>query len=171
MRRDSFLFVVVGVAWGAGIGCSHETPATRPARPSAPPQTTVSAGPPKAVPVQAAVADDSAKRKEGEDAIFFDFDSALVRNDARPVLQKVADRLQERRANLRIEGNCDEVGTIEYNLALGEQRARAAKEYLTHLGVPSDRIATISYGAQRPRDPGHDDSAHAQNRRDDLVVR
>ena len=87
------------------------------------------------------------------------------------MLQKVADRLRQRPASLRIEGNCDEVGTVEYNLALGEQRARAAKEYLMHLGVPSQKIATISYGSQRPKDPGHDDASHAQNRRDDLLIR
>jgi peptidoglycan-associated lipoprotein len=171
MRRDSFLVVMFGVALSAGLGCSHETPAAQPARPAAPPRIAVSAGPPRAVPAPVPVADDGAKRKEGADAIFFDFDSALVRNDAQPVLQKVADRLEQRRASLRIEGNCDEVGTVEYNIALGEQRARSAKEYLTRLGVAADRIATISYGAQRPKDPGHDDSAHAQNRRDDLVIR
>ena len=79
--------------------------------------------------------------------------------------------MQSRPASLRIEGNCDEVGTVEYNLALGEQRARAAKEYLVHLGVSPEKIATISYGAQRPKDTGHDDTSHARNRRDDLVIR
>jgi peptidoglycan-associated lipoprotein len=128
----------------------------------------VTAGPPKAAPPP--VADDGPKRKESPDAIFFDFDSALVRDDARTVLQKIADQLRQHQAGLRIEGNCDEVGTVEYNLALGEQRARAAKEYLVHLGVPSQAIATISYGAQRPKDPGHDETSHAQNRRDDLLV-
>jgi peptidoglycan-associated lipoprotein len=59
---------------------------------------------------------------------------------------------------------------VEYNLALGEQRARAAKEYLQHLGVSPDKIATVTYGAQRPKYPGHDDSAHAKNRRDDFLV-
>ena len=87
------------------------------------------------------------------------------------MLQKVADTLHRQPAGLRIEGNCDEVGTVEYNIALGEQRARAAKEYLVHLGVPPEKIATISYGSQRPKDPGHDETSHAQNRRDDLVIR
>lgn len=170
MRRGSLLIVMFG-ALAAGGGCSHEQQADKSAaRPAAPPRTVVTAGPPKPAPPPP-IADDGPKQKEGDDAIFFDFDSALVRDDARPVLQKVADRLRQRTANLRIEGNCDEVGTVEYNLALGEQRARAARDYLVHLGVPSGKIATISYGAQRPKDPGHDDTSHAQNRRDDLVIR
>ena len=113
----------------------------------------MTAGPPKPAP-PAPVAVDSPKQKEGDDAIFFDFDSALVRDDARPVLQKVADRLHQRAASLRIEGNCDEVGTVEYNLALGEQRARAAKEYLVHLGVPSNRIATDQLRRAAPEGSG-----------------
>jgi peptidoglycan-associated lipoprotein len=162
----------VGVGMlGAGGGCSHEQPTGKSAsRPVAPPRTVVTAGPPRPSAAPPVVAE-APKRKEGDDAIFFDFDSALVRDDARPVLQKVADRMHHRPARLRIEGNCDEVGTVEYNLALGEQRARAAKEYLVHLGVPSEKIATMSYGSQRPKDPGHDDASHAQNRRDDLLVR
>jgi peptidoglycan-associated lipoprotein len=170
MRRGSLLIVMIGALAGGG-GCSHEQQADKSAaRPAAPPRTVVTAGPAKPA-LPASVAVDGPKQKEGDDAIFFDFDSALVRDDARPVLQKVAERLHQRAASLRIEGNCDEVGTVEYNLALGEQRARAAKEYLVHLGVPSNRIATISYGAQRPKDPGHDDTSHAQNRRDDIVIR
>jgi peptidoglycan-associated lipoprotein len=126
------------------------------------------AGPAKEVPPPAEV--DTPKSKEDQ-AIFFDFDSALVRDDARPVLQKVADDVRHRPSSLRIEGNCDEVGTVEYNIALGEHRAKAAKEYLVHLGVPAAKISTISYGSQRPKDPGHDETAHAQNRRADFLVR
>ena len=104
-------------------------------------------------------------------AVFFDFDSALLREDARPVLQKVAGVAQaHHQATVRIEGNCDEVGTVEYNLALGEHRAIQAKDYLTKLGVPPTRIKTVSYGSQRPKASGHDEQAHAQNRRDDLIV-
>ena len=76
----------------------------------------------------------------------------------------------ERRA-CEIDGNCDELGTIEYNLALGEERAKAAKTYLDHLGVPNAKVRTVSYGSERPKYPGHDDDAHAKNRRDDLIVR
>ena len=71
----------------------------------------------------------------------------------------------------RDRGNCDQLGTTEYTLALGEERRGRRKTYLMHLGVPPNRIATISYGLQRPKYPGHDDDARARNRRDDLIVR
>jgi peptidoglycan-associated lipoprotein len=147
--------------------CSHEQqmkqkPAVVSAAPPAP-----APPPPKAEPPVAQ--EDTAKNKE-DDAIYFDFDSALLRDEAHPILQRVAESVR-RNGSVRIEGNCDEVGTVEYNLALGEHRARAAKEYLVHLGVAPTKIATVTYGAQRPRDPGHDDAAHAKNRRDDFVLR
>ena len=168
MLRISFLAALIAPLV-ASFGCSHEQQISQsPAPKPAPVRVVASAGPAKLVPPPAVV--ETPKRKEG-DAIFFDFDSALVRDDARPVLRKVADTLHQQPANLQIEGNCDEVGTVEYNLALGEQRARAAKEYLVHLGVPSEKISTISYGSQRPKDAGHDDTSHAQNRRDDFVIR
>lgn len=168
MLRIPFLVAMIAPLV-ASVGCSHEQKISQSSAPKpAPVRVIASAGPVKPVPPPPVV--DAPKRKE-DDAIFFDFDSALVRDDARPVLQKVADALRQQPAGLQIEGNCDEVGTVEYNLALGEQRARAAKEYLVHLGVPSQKISTISYGSQRPKDAGHDDTSHAQNRRDDLVIR
>jgi peptidoglycan-associated lipoprotein len=155
-----------------GLGCSHEQKAP-PARPTAPP--VAARAPARSLareePAQAqAVNDDSSQDKEP--AIYFDFDSSLLPGDSHQVLQKVASEVRaEATGKIRIEGNCDELGTTEYNLALGEARARAAKTYLVHLGVPDGRVATVSYGAERPKYPGHDDQAHAKNRRDDLVVR
>lgn len=160
--------VLVVLALGAAGGCAHKEEVKQPpkvvARPPAPP--------PRAAPPAPAVATtDGFKNKEESPAIYFDFDSALLRDDSRPVLQRVAETLRRHPSAVRIEGNCDEVGTVEYNLALGDERARAAKEYLVHLGVPSSEIATTTYGSQRPKDPGHDETAHARNRRDDLLVR
>jgi peptidoglycan-associated lipoprotein len=169
MLRDS-LSLVIAAAFGAGLGCSHEQPQPKRPTPSPAPPPIAAVGPAKVIPQPPSSAREAPEVKD-DDAIFFDFDSALVRDDARPVLQKVADRLHRRPASLRIEGNCDEVGTVEYNIALGDQRAKAAKEYLVHLGAPAAKISTLSYGSQRPKDPGHDESAHAQNRRDDLVIR
>ncbi|HZL18158.1 MAG TPA: OmpA family protein [Polyangia bacterium] len=151
-----------------GLGCSHEQKAP-PVRPTAAPVAARMPAPPRDEPAQA-VNDDSSK--DNGPAIFFDFDSSLLRGDSHQILQKVATEVRaERTGEVRIEGNCDELGTTEYNLALGEARARAAKTYLMHLGVPDGRVATVSYGAERPKYPGHDDQAHAKNRRDDLVVR
>jgi peptidoglycan-associated lipoprotein len=73
-------------------------------------------------------------------------------------------------AKVRIEGNCDERGSDEYNLALGEKRAKAAMEYLVTLGIPAERLSVISYGKEKPADPGHDEAAWAKNRRDEFVV-
>jgi peptidoglycan-associated lipoprotein len=87
------------------------------------------------------------------------------------LLERTAATLKQHAATkVRIEGNCDQLGTVEYNLALGEHRARAAKEYLQRLGVAANRIATISYGAQRPKYAGLDDATRAKNRRDDVLV-
>jgi peptidoglycan-associated lipoprotein len=154
---------------GAGIGCSHQqkietTPPPVVAQRTPPPAR------PRPAPVDTTEIVEAPKPKEG-DAIFFDFDSALVKEEGRTILQAVAKQVRRTTASLEIEGNCDELGTVEYNLALGEHRARAAKDYLVHLGVPSNRIATVSFGSQRPKYPGHDDDARAKNRRDDFVVR
>ena len=148
--------------------CSHEQKVSQSPAPPPPPSAPPVARAPKPAPPPVIV--ERAKNKEAG-AIFFDFDSALLRDDARPVLQTVAEAVREQPAKVEIAGNCDELGTIEYNLALGDQRARAAKEYLVHMGVPADRIATVSYGSQKPKYPGHDDGSHAKNRRDDLLVR
>jgi peptidoglycan-associated lipoprotein len=74
------------------------------------------------------------------------------------------------KVKVQVEGDCDERGTIEYNLALGERRANATKKYLVSLGVSADRISTISYGKERPLDPGHDEEAWAKNRRAHTII-
>ena len=73
--------------------------------------------------------------------------------------------------NVTIEGHCDERGTVEYNLALGDRRAESAKAYLVNLGIPASRIETVSYGEERPVDPGHNEAAWARNRRAAFVIR
>jgi peptidoglycan-associated lipoprotein len=103
--------------------------------------------------------------------IHFEYDSATLTDTARVVLEKHALWLQSHReAKLTIEGHCDERGTVEYNLALGEQRARAARDYLVSLGVAATRLRTISYGKERPLDPGSGEEAWAKNRRDHFAV-
>ena len=103
--------------------------------------------------------------------IHFAFDSAVIRDDEQSSLQSVASALQaDPNSKLIIEGNCDERGTEEYNRSLGERRALAAREALAKLGVSPDRIRTISYGKDKPADPGHDEAAFAKNRRDDFVL-
>jgi peptidoglycan-associated lipoprotein len=164
--------VPVLLAIGIAGACSHtQTPeVAAPAHPQAVAVERPRPAPPAPPPPAAEPTDDPKPSKEL--AVYFDFDSALLRDDARPILQKVAGMAKNRRSgSVRIEGNCDEVGTVEYNLALGEHRAIQAKDYLTRLGVPAGHIQTVSYGSQHPKDPGHDDQAHAQNRRDDFILR
>lgn len=103
--------------------------------------------------------------------IYFEFDSSALSQTSREVLGKTADYLlRNSSVKVRIEGNCDERGSDEYNLALGERRAKAAQEYLVTLGVAADRIGTISYGLEKPADSGHTEEAWAKNRRDEFVV-
>lgn len=103
--------------------------------------------------------------------IHFAFDSAVVRDSEQANLQSVAQALSaDPNAKLLIEGNCDERGTEGYNRSLGEKRALAAREALVKLGVDPMRIATRSYGKDKPVDPGHNDAAWSKNRRDDFVL-
>jgi peptidoglycan-associated lipoprotein len=103
--------------------------------------------------------------------IYFDFDSFKLSDEARATLAKNAESIRKDAAdNVRIEGNCDERGSDEYNLALGERRAKAAMAYLSTMGVPADRLSYITYGEEKPVDPGHNEDAWAKNRRDDFVV-
>jgi peptidoglycan-associated lipoprotein len=154
------------VALLCGMGCSHEQQVTK--QPAPPPVVaTPSPPPPKQEPVQQAT-----YSPPKDDAVYFDFDSALLRDDARPLLQELAEKVKgNAHAKIRIEGNCDERGTKEYNLGLGAHRAQAAKKYLLSLGVPSSRIETVSYGAERPKYTGHDEDSWAKNRRDDFVTK
>ncbi|HEX7571431.1 MAG TPA: peptidoglycan-associated lipoprotein Pal [Verrucomicrobiae bacterium] len=103
--------------------------------------------------------------------IHFAFDSAAIKQSEQSNLEAVASALKSNTSDkLLIEGNCDERGTEEYNRALGERRALAAREALAKLGVSPDRIRTISYGKDKPADPGHDESAWGKNRRADFIL-
>jgi len=102
---------------------------------------------------------------------FFAYDDSTLSSDAQAALQSSANWLkQNAQYNLLIEGHCDERGTEQYNLALGDRRAQTAKDYLAALGVDTSRIRTVSYGEERPFDPGHTEEAWAKNRRDHLVL-
>ena len=100
------------------------------------------------------------------DRVFFNYDSAELDSDAQELLQdQVVWLKQFSDVSVIIEGHCDERGTREYNLALGEKRAQSVKNYLINLGISSDRVSTISYGKERPSVVGSNDGAWAQNRR------
>jgi len=103
--------------------------------------------------------------------IHFDFDKYEIRREDEGILRENAAWLKKNpKMKIQIEGHCDERGTAEYNLALGERRANMTKKYLVSLGAASDRISTISYGEERPLDPGHNEEAWDKNRRAHIVV-
>jgi peptidoglycan-associated lipoprotein len=106
-----------------------------------------------------------------QEDIYFAFDSSTLSPAAQDNLLRKAEWLRENPdATVTIEGNCDERGTSEYNLALGDRRAESAKAFLVDLGIDPMRLTTISYGEERPVDPRHTEEAWAKNRRDHFVV-
>ncbi len=107
-----------------------------------------------------------------EDRVFFAFDSSALSNNAVEVLQTQVEWLKKNEnVDVIVQGHCDERGTREYNLALGERRANAVKQYLISQGIAADRISTISYGKERPAVLGNNEAAWAQNRRAVTVVK
>ncbi len=111
------------------------------------------------------------RTSEGMLPIYFDFDSSDIRPDQVSRIEANGDFIQNQSdVNIRIEGNCDPRGTSEYNMALGERRALAAKKYLVNLGINEARLSTISFGEERLLMHGHDELSWAQNRRADFVI-
>ena len=173
--RDAFRTLLVAILAGALLsGCKSKpeepivepepTPVVEPAEPAPPP-------PPPRVDDQNNPVNPATGRPLGR-TFYFEFDqSRLSERDLR-VLAMHADYLRDfRNRSIVIEGHCDERGTREYNLALGERRAQAVQSYLTSAGVRASQIDTVSYGEERPEDPGHDESAWAKNRRAEMTYR
>jgi len=105
------------------------------------------------------------------DTVHFAFDSSVVKDEEKPKASTVADYLKSNSEDaVEVEGHCDERGTEEYNRSLGERRALALREELIRLGIDAGKVVTISYGKDRPEDPGHDESAWKQNRRGVFVL-
>lgn len=101
--------------------------------------------------------------------VYFGFDQYTLSSDSQSILDSNIAKLRNGSQQIRVEGHADERGTREYNLALGERRANAVVQYLVANGVAKSRLETISYGKERPADPGHDESAWAKNRRVELA--
>jgi len=148
---------------------------TQPARPPEPPEPVMEALPVPQEPLTEQDLNardlDTLNRDSPLLPVFFAFDSQEIDDAMRATLDANADVLR-RYPNwvVTIEGHCDERGTAEYNLALGERRALAARAYLVQVGVSGDRLRTVSYGKEFPFDPGHDEAAWAKNRRAHFVI-
>lgn len=149
----------------------------------APKQTVQQSTATTAAPTQTAATQAPAPNQQGQKAssiaqlqsalekIYFDFDSATLSESTRATLTKNATAIQKQPGfKIRIEGNCDERGSSEYNIALGERRAKAAEQYLVTLGVKPEQLSIISYGKEKPAVQGNDEAAMAKNRRDEFVV-
>lgn len=109
---------------------------------------------------------------KGLSSIYFDLDKYDVRADQQSAMKSNASYLQQNASTkVVVEGNCDERGSAEYNIALGDRRAKAGKSYLVNLGISADRLSTISYGKERPVCTGHDESCWSKNRRDDFKAK
>ncbi|HET7451517.1 MAG TPA: peptidoglycan-associated lipoprotein Pal [Thermoanaerobaculia bacterium] len=179
MDRSLKAAAVLGAIVALAAGCKKKPPTTTPE--AAPPPSAVEA-PPAPGP---ATAPPAASREEGvmtedlqtlnskgylKDA-YYDFDKADLRDDARTALASDAQWLKQYGSiRVLVEGHCDERGTEEYNLSLGQKRASAVKDYLVSLGIEGSRINTVSYGKARPFCTDHDENCWQQNRRGHFVI-
>ncbi len=162
--------VVQAAPAAIGPGAAAPAPAPAPPPPPVAEAPVIRPAPPAEAPVQPAPAPAAPAAAPLKD-VFFDFDKFAIRDDQKAALDtNVAWLKTNSRAKLTIEGHCDERGTPEYNLGLGERRAKAVKEYLVTAGVAADRIVTVSYGEERPFVLGHDEAAWKWNRRGHFVI-
>ncbi len=185
MKRGTLtLLAVLGMTALVAAGCAKKevvkteepvkaatvAPAPKPEPPKAveqPKVETPKAEAPKPMEMQAA----KASEVTAFEAIYFDFDKSDLRQDARDVLNKNAEALKAKSdIKIKIEGNCDERGSAEYNLALGERRAKSAMQYLITLGIPAERLSVISYGKEKAHVDAKDESVWSKDRRDDFVI-
>jgi peptidoglycan-associated lipoprotein len=155
------LVVAVGCASRKQVSTNVPEPTPPPPTETAPPPREDTAPPPPVEETRSALQD-----------AYFDYDDASLRDDAKNALENNAKYMEKNSGvNVVVEGHCDERGSVEYNVALGEKRARAAKDFLVSYGVSASRITTISYGKERPFDQGHTEEAWAKNRRAHFVAK
>lgn len=171
VRTLGLLLFVAALALSlSACGCFQQAMRGETAPPPAPEQKAVTTPEEKKeMPVEEAVAPPPEAPPEvaaGLADIYFDFDKYDIRSGDADILKKDYEWFVSNSGRVRIEGNCDERGTVEYNLVLGQKRADAAKGYLVNLGVDASRLDTISYGKEKPVDPAHDEAAWAKNRHD-----
>lgn len=186
IRRVTAVLAMIVLVGLAGACAKKKPPVARPPEPP-PAGGTVATRPPTppqpvaepAIPAEPAIAADELSSKDIDEInknspfqpVFFGYDMAEIDSPGQQVLNANAEILKKYPSwIITIEGHADERGTAEYNLALGERRALAARNYLVSLGIPADRLRTVSYGKEFPFDPGHDEAAWSKNRRAHFVV-
>jgi len=176
VKRPGVVVILLAMTIGlAACGGSKETLSQQPDPFPEPPIVNESPQPVEPTEPKVAAtptpADEPTKEPLILETIYFDFDKSTLTESARAILAANARRLQEYPfSSIRVAGHCDERGTVEYNLALGERRARAVRNYLTNFGVRPDRITIISYGKERPADTRHTPAAWQRNRRAEFLI-
>jgi peptidoglycan-associated lipoprotein len=190
MNRKWMVWIVAPVLLTVLVGCPKKKPVTPPRdldvetkTVPAPPATTQDVQPPAAAPAvedktedpllsaDLQVVNDELRRRGFSPDVYFEYDESSLSDDARAKLARNADLLKSQGQFLvTIEGHADERGTNEYNLALGDRRANAVRDYLGSLGVSGDRLRTLSYGEERPVCTQSDESCWSQNRRGHMVI-
>jgi peptidoglycan-associated lipoprotein len=180
MMRRSVVYVAVVCALSVFVlwGCPKKSEVTSAPQPK---ETAAPKEQPKAEQTAAEKTAQPAQKEEGKERaaaaaaglqpVYFDFDKSFIRDDAKAAMKANAEYLKANpKVAIKIEGNCDDRGTKEYNQALGQRRAAAAKKYLTDLGVAASRISLISYGKEKPVCSASTEECWQKNRRDDFVA-
>jgi peptidoglycan-associated lipoprotein len=179
MKKLIILSLAVILVFSFSVSCKRKPKEVPPPPPQAQEQPKVEKVEPPVVKEPVLTEEELLLRRSLDDinkskplaSIYFDYDKAIVRNDAKPVLETNAGWLNKfKTIKVLVEGHCDERGTEEYNLALGEKRAKSTMDYLSTLGVPADRMKIISYGKSQSIDPGHNEAAWQQNRRAQFTI-
>jgi peptidoglycan-associated lipoprotein len=174
MKRLAICLVVAALAAGCASKEKQPEPAVTDRSTATPPPTTAAKPPTSSTTPRTTepVAGNPLKDPNNilsKRSVYFDFDSNAVKDEYRNLIQAHSRYLGDHRdAHIRIEGNCDERGSREYNLALGQRRAEAVKKVMSVLGVQDNRVETVSFGEEKPVSQGHDEQAWAQNRRADI---
>ena len=171
--RVLFLVAVSLMMMGVLFGCAKKKPIpTVPPEASQAPITTAPAiSAPETEGIKTAEQISEGRTSAPMLPIYFDFDRYNIKNDMKSRIDNDAKFLMDNpEIKVEIQGNCDERGSSEYNLALGEKRAKSAQGYLAKLGVKAERMDVVSFGKEQPLDSGHNEAAWSKNRRDDFVI-
>jgi peptidoglycan-associated lipoprotein len=171
MKHLTLMIALAALAAGCSSTPDTKTPVTEAPKSSTPGSGGLagSSGATTATPGGSVRGTDMAANKPTTRSVYFDFDSNSVKDTDRGTVQAHSKYMADKRdTKIRIEGNCDERGSREYNLALGQRRAESVKKVMTVLGVSDGRIETVSFGEEKPVANGHDEKSWAQNRRADI---
>jgi len=176
-KQFQFGAVIVAVMLLAACATKPTPPAEAPTPEPAPPVETAPAAPQKSaaeLEMEAKAAEEELKRQQllSEERIYFAYDSSAIDEPSRAIVEAHSAYIMENPdVTVSLEGHCDERGTREYNLALGERRAQSVQKLMAAYGVQAKQIVVVSFGEEKPADPGHDESAWRKNRRAELVYK